>query len=359
MAKQSGELLINLAFLSALRTGLAVYATNLLPHLRSLDPLLLSSQPIEQFRCHTTPTTLTQIGGTRSHAQRLVWTQLQLPRVYRQQQGTLLFSPVPETPIFSNVRSVVMVHDLIPLHFAAWKSPLKAYFRYYVPLVLQHAQHIICNSQATAEDMVRFYGIAASRITPIPLAIDAQHFQPLTVPTQNYFLYLGRCDPYKNVSRAIAAFAQLPHGKDYEFRIVGPDDPRYLPDLKSQAEALGVAERVQFLGYRPYHELPQLLAGAIALVFPSLWEGFGFPVLEAMACGTPVITSNLSSLPEVAGDAALMVNPYQVEEIAAAMKQVLDEGVRSHLRAAGLSQVARFSWEKTGYATAEVLRQFL
>ncbi|NET33111.1 MAG: glycosyltransferase family 4 protein, partial [Cyanothece sp. SIO1E1] len=107
-------------------------------------------------------------------------------------------------------------------------------------------------------------------------------------------------------------------------------------------------------------QLPRLINQAIALLLPSLWEGFGFPVLDAMACGTPVITANLSSLPEVTGNAALLVDPYSVDEISAAMSTVAHDGqVRSHLRQAGLTRASQFSWAKTGQATVEVLQQYL
>jgi glycosyltransferase involved in cell wall biosynthesis len=156
----------------------------------------------------------------------------------------------------------------------------------------------------------------------------------------------------------INAFAALSN-KDYDLQIAGSADRRYTPVLQAQAQALGVGDRVKFLEYVPYAELPVLLNQAIALVFPSLWEGFGFPVLEAMACGTPVITSNLSSLPEVAGDAALLVDPYNEAEMTAAMQTIAtDGGARSQLRSAGLARASQFSWAKTGQATAELLRHY-
>ena len=118
--------------------------------------------------------------------------------------------------------------------------------------------------------------------------------------------------------------------------------------------------RLKFLSYVPYDQLPSLLSYAIALIFPSLWEGFGLPVLEAMACGTPVICSDVASLPEVAGDAALLINPTYVGAIASAMNQILtDAPLRLQLRTAGLKRVQQFSWEKTGQATVEILRQHL
>ncbi|MGV0103352.1 hypothetical protein NSTCB13_01946 [Nostoc sp. DSM 114160] len=127
-----------------------------------------------------------------------------------------------------------------------------------------------------------------------------------------------------------------------------------------QVAELGVTNQVKFLDYVPYSELPKIINQAIALVFPSLWEGFGLPVLEAMACGTPVITSNLSSLPEVAGDAAILVNPYNTGEITEAMQAIATNSeLRSRLSRQGITHSQQFSWEKTAKATVEVLSRYI
>ncbi|KJH70656.1 glycosyltransferase family 4 protein [Aliterella atlantica] len=353
------QLLVNLAFVSNKPTGITTYASNLIPHLEKLQPTLLSARPIEDSACYPVAPNLTPDEGSKGHFRRLRWTQFQLPQIYKQLRSHLLFSPIPEAPLFTNCRYIVTVHDLIPLRFAK-KSPLTLYSRYYVPQVLAQAQHIICNSTATAQDITRFFGVAASKITPILLAHDEQHFRWLDLPKQNYFLYIGRQDPYKNLQRTIAAFATIPNCRDYQLWLAGSFDSRYTPTLKALIDNLGITEQVKFLDYVPYSQLPVIINGAIALVFPSLWEGFGFPVLEAMACGTPVITSNISSLPEVAGNAALLVDPYNTEEISAAMQEIANsEQMRSHLRELGLTRASEFSWEKTGQATVKVLSQYL
>ncbi len=352
------RVLINLSFLTTKPTGITTYATNLFPHLQSLNLTLLTSQNIANYSCYPIPPNLNPDFGTKGHLRRLVWTQLVLPRIYCQMRSQLLFSPVPEAPLFSNCRYIVTVHDLTALRFPK-PSPLTTYQKYYIPQVLAQAEHILCNSTATAQDITHFFQISASKITPILLAHDADHFRFLNLPKHNYFLYVGRHDPYKNLHRIIAAFAALPN-RDYELWLAGPSDPRYTPLLKADLERLGITNQVKFLDYVPYSQLPSLINRAIALVFPSLWEGFGFPVLEAMACGTPVITSNLSSLPEVAGDAALLVNPYNTGEITAAMETIAaDSGLRSHLSTLGLTRANCFSWAKTGLATVKVLSRYL
>ena len=353
--------LVNLSFLIPKQTGISTYATNLFPHLHSLNPTLLTSQTIANYTCYPVPPNLTPDFGSKGHFRRLLWTQLQLPRIYQKLRSRLLFSPVPEAPLFSNCRYIVTVHDLIPLRFPElFSSQITAYYRHYIPQVLAQAQHILCNSTATAQDITDFFNIPASKITPILLAHDADHFRLLNLPKLSYFLYIGRHDPYKNLRRIIAAFAALPDCRDYELWLAGSSDPRYTPTLKADVDRLRITDQVKFLDYVPYSQLPTLINQAIALVFPSLWEGFGLPVLEAMACGTPVITSNLSSLPEVAGDAALLINPCNTGEITAAMQTIVgDSKVRSHLSTLGLTRANSFSWSKTGLATVEVLSRYL
>lgn len=361
------SLLINLAFLLAKPTGTTNYALNLLPHLPKNEATVLTSKLLHGYNCYQTPLSQTSEQGFKGHLSRLIWTQFQLPKIYGELKSQLLFSLISETPLWSQCRSVVMVHDFIPLRFPKRFSPLTPYNRYYVPQVLIQAEHIICNSQSTAEDIVRFCNISANKISPIFLAYDSNHFRPVLEEqskfrshNHQYFLYIGRHDPYKNLSRLILAFANLSSVQDYELWLAGPSDDRYTPALKKQIQELGIVNQVKFLDYVLYEDLPKIISGAIALVFPSLWEGFGLPVLEAMACGTPVITSNLSSLPEVAGDAAILIDPYKVEEITDAMQAIAnDAGLRSQFSVLGLERVRQFSWEKTGQETVEVLRRFM
>jgi glycosyltransferase involved in cell wall biosynthesis len=328
----------------------------------------LGQQHFPDFQHYAVPGNMTPHQGSRGHLRRLIWTQTQLSQIYRQQRSSLIFSPVPEAPLAyplarslaQGCRTVVMMHDLIPLRFPRWRSPLTNYFRWVVPWVLKQSLHILANSQSTAEDVQRFYGIPASKVTAIPLAYDAQAFRPQGLPKGNYFLYLGRPDPYKNLGRVIEAFAQTALSHELELWVAGGSDPRFTPGLQAQVDALGLTPRVKFLPYVPYGELPGLIEQAIALVFPSLWEGFGLPVLEAMACGTPVITSDCSALPEVAGPAALLVDPRSVGAIAEAMGAIASDGaLQAQLRSAGLARAQAFSWAQTQAQTLAVLERWL
>ncbi|GAP96408.1 glycosyl transferase, group 1 [Leptolyngbya sp. NIES-2104] len=329
-----------------------------MPGLNLLDPVLLTGQNLPEYYCYKISDQLTPDQGTKGHFNRLKWTQFNLPGIYRNLQSNLLFSPIPEAPIFTKCRYVVTLHDFIPLKFPRFTSPLTQYYKHYIPHVLNQAEHILSDSESTANDAIAFYKIPSDKITIVPLAYDHQHFKFLDLPTENYFLYVGRHDAYKNIGRSLTAFSKLPN--DYEFWIAGSPDPRFTPSLKAQAEELKIVDRVKFLSYVSYAELPELINRAIALVFPSLWEGFGLPVLEAMACGTPVITSNLSSIPEVAGDAALLIDPYDESAIADAMKSIIiDSQLRNQMRRKGLDRASQFSWQKTASHTAEILKRYL
>jgi glycosyltransferase involved in cell wall biosynthesis len=355
-------LLINLSMLMTRPTGISTYALNVVPHLAALGPTLLTAQPqrFPDFQTQPIPGDLTPEQGSLGHARRLVWTQQRLPQHYQAEGASLIFSPVPEMPLWRGCRTVVMVHDFIPLRFPRWRSPLTNYFRLVVPQVLHQAVHIICNSQSTADDVIRFGGVSAAKVTPIPLAYDAEHFKPLGLPRQNYFLYIGRHDPYKGIDRAIAAFAQLPQSlvkaNDCELWIAGGADPRFTPRLQAQVAELGLADRVKFLGYVPYGDLPKLINQALAFVFPSQWEGFGLPVLEAMACGTPVITTAAGAIPEVTGKAAIVIEQTCPERLCYAMHSFLEDPLQAQqLRDRGLAQAQKFSWLNTGEATLSSL----
>jgi glycosyltransferase involved in cell wall biosynthesis len=357
----SNSLLVNLAILFDQPTGIATYAQNLINNW-DLQATLLSPVKFPGFNHYQIAHNMTPAQGSQGHLRRLLWTQFQLPRIYQQLKADLIYSPIPEAPLYSKSRYIVMCHDLIPLRFPRRSSPLTNYFRYVVPQVLKQAEHIVCNSQATATDLVDYYGIDADKITPILLGYDRLNFYPreqTNNPETPYFLYLGRPDPYKNLAGLISAFAQIPD-QDYHLAIAGSTDPRFTPQLQQQAEELGIAHRVKWLNYLSYQELPIVISNAVALVFPTFWEGFGLPVLEAMACGTPVITSKLASLPEITANAAILINPYNTSEIAGAMMDLItDQQMRSQLSKLSLQQAQKFSWAKTGSATQAILQGYL
>lgn len=358
-------LLINLSVLSSKPTGISTYASNLAKVLgEDKETTFLSHEKLEfiqeSSQWQQVPDRLSTDFGRVGHLRRLLWVQFALPNIFKRLSSALLFSPLPEAPIYTDIRHIVTVHDLIPLRFSGKKlSPLTSYFKYYVPRVLHGAEHLLADSEATAQDLKYFYNISASKVTVVPLSYDADNFKFLNLPKQNYFVYLGRFDIHKNIERIIGAFFESDLYRDHKLYLVGSVQSPYLPGLQEYIQHLGLANSVQFLDYVTYQDLPVILNQALALLQPSLWEGFGLPVLEAMACGTPVITSNLSSLPEVAGDAAMLVDPYNINEIADVMKMIAcDSQLRYELRCNGLARVQQFSWKKTGQLTMDVLNQY-
>jgi glycosyltransferase involved in cell wall biosynthesis len=355
---QLSSLAVNFAFLSAQPSGISNYGLNLLPELKHLDPQIFSNRSLDRLKCHSVSAQMSTDCGSSGHLKRLIWTQIQLPKLCDQIGADLLFSPLPEAPLFSDCRYIVTVHDLIPLRFGDRFSRLGNYFRWIVPQILAQAQHILVNSEATATELIDFFNLPIAKITVTPLAFASEHFRWLDLAKQNYFLYLGRHDRHKNLPALIQAFAHL--RSDYQLYLAGSSDRRYTPALKELVKELNLEARVKFLDYVSYDQLPILLNQAIALVLPSWWEGFGLPALEAMACGTPVIASNLGALPEVVGEAGILVDPYNVADISAAMNQLIqDSNIRQELRTKGLQQATKFSWQQTGQQTVAALSRFL
>jgi glycosyltransferase involved in cell wall biosynthesis len=275
--------------------------------------------------------------------------------------------------LIPSMPTVVTVHDVIPLLFPEYASSLPA--RAYVRLVsasARRATSVITDSQASAHDIERLLGIRRERIHTIHLSADPR-FRPaapeeiaglrarLELPA-DFVLYLGGFDIRKRVSTLVRAFASVaPDFPDVSLVIAGrlPDtDTRFAPDPRVTVREAGLVDRVRFLGRVEEADKPALYSAAMLMVFPSAYEGFGLPPLEAMACGCPVIVSNASSLPEVAGDAALVVDTSTKDALASEMVRLLGSaGARGDLSARGLAQAARFSWAETARKTAQVYEE--
>jgi len=260
-------------------------------------------------------------------------------------------------PVSERRPYVVTIHDM-GLEVLRDAHPLakRLYTKRLVPHVARKARLIITNSEYSKWEIVRHLGISEDRIRVTPLAASAE-FTPKP-PNGNghagnpYFLYVGNLEPRKNLERLIEAFARIP-SKDHDLVLVG--NRWYHGDAAEQkARSLGLNGRVKFMGYVPRGDLPGLFSGATAFVYPSLLEGFGMPIVEAMACGAPVITSNNSSMKEVSADAAVLIDPQSVREITEALASVAeDDGLRRELSKKGLERAAEFSWERTARLTLE------
>jgi len=304
---------------------------------------------------------------------KLWFEQVSFPRACRRQGVELAHVPYFASPLFPTTPTVVTVHDLIPMLLPAYRgSILVCLYTRLVAAAARKADMVLTDSEASKQDIMHLLGIPPERVRVIYLAAD-DIYQPvldehrLTVTRrkyglpENYLLYLGGFDQRKNVPTLLKAFAQL--AKDSRaFLVVAGRLPEkgsdFFPDPRPIVQELGIGERVVFSGWVPEEDKPALYSGARALVFPSLYEGFGLPPLEALACGTPVITSNRGSLPEIVGDGSLLLEPDDVEGLVGAMEKLLnDDTLWADLREKGLAHAARFSWKKTARETLAVYRE--
>lgn len=302
-----------------------------------------------------------------------LWTHARLSWEMARHPPDVLFVPAHVLPILHPRRSVVTVHDLGYLYFPdAHRRLDRVYLDLSTRFNAHSASHVIADSEATRRDLIACYSVPEDRITVVSPGRD-EAFSPVTVPDKlaevraryglpvQYILCLGTLQPRKNLARLFEAFALLrrqdPVAKPSASNlvVVGKRGWLYQGFLR-QVERLGLEEAIVFTGYVPRADLPAILSGASVFVFPSLYEGFGFPVLEAMACGTPVVCSNAASLPEVAGEAALLVDPTDIEALARAMARVLhDEELRASLRERGFAQAKKFSWRRCATETLHIL----
>lgn len=254
-------------------------------------------------------------------------------------------------------RCVCNIHDLIPLvHPEFTPRALKTrFFWVYKTLMNQIARHtnrVLTGSDSARQDIIRELKMPSERITVIPDGVGEQFIptdkKPSDATGVKIILYVGRSDPYKNLTGLVAAFARMLERTQIHvrLRIVGSPDPRY-PEAMALAEQLGINDKVEWSGYIDDAELLSAYQDADVLALLSRYEGFGLPVLEAMACGTPVVCSRVTSLPEVVGDAASLVDPDNLDECAEALQRILeDEDYARRLRQAGLARARQFSWPR-------------
>jgi alpha-1,3-rhamnosyl/mannosyltransferase len=278
-------------------------------------------------------------------------------------------SPYYLMPYGVRMPTVLTFYDIIPLHYPEYVSRrARAFFRLTLGMALRAATRVVAISEAARRDLLAAFALAPEKVITTPLAADP-HFQPQPAEAidrvrahfalpPSFLLYVGINKPHKNLVAMIEAFAQVREEvPDAMLILAGPWDDRY-PEAQEAAARLALGDAVRFLGTVAEEMLPALYGAATGFVFPSRYEGFGLPVLEAMACGTPVACSNVSSLPEVAGDGALTFDPGQPAEITQAMRRLLqDAPLRESLRARGLAQAGRFNWQRTAAATLAVYRQ--
>lgn len=299
------------------------------------------------------------------------WNLFRVPRVLS--RFDLVFSPGLYGPVHipGGVASVMVVHDLTRYlfpHFFAFNAMQKVLDLLAYPAMLKRYDHLLAVSQATKEDLISRFHLPEAKITVVHHGAEAS-FRPLDAKeaavklakaygiSKPFLLFLGTLEPRKNIPTLLQAFADLTERIDEDLILVGQKGWKWEPIFREMGRP-ELKERVHWLGYVPDEERVYFYNAARVLVYPSWYEGFGMPVLEAMQCGCPVITSQVSALPEVAGPAALYIDPGRVETLKEAVLRVLREpGLAEKMKEQGLKQAEKFSWRRSAEITLRVFDQ--
>jgi glycosyltransferase involved in cell wall biosynthesis len=302
--------------------------------------------------------------NARNRVQWVLGEQMLLPVMAARAGVQLMHSMASTAPLWGRFRRVVTVHDLIYARFPDAHAGVRDKgMRVLVPSAVRRSDRVIADSQSTREDLVGLLGVKPERVDVVPLGLGTvRREQPLAggdvrarlaLGERGVVLSLSAKRPHKNLLALIGALARLP-AEDRPMLVIPGYPTAHELELREHASALGIAEDIRFVAWVSNAELEGLWSIARAFVFPSLYEGFGLPVLEAMARGVPVACSNASSLPEVAGDAALLFDPRDEAAIAEALQRLLsDPALAETLRARGLARARQFSWERTARLTLD------
>lgn len=332
------EIVINGLSEGGRATGVARYASEIIRCLGSAAHVIAPARPVSLLPA-------------------LYWEQVVLPR---QLTGDmLLWSPGNSGPLKVQQQAVT-IHDLSVFDHPEWvPAALRLWRRFLVPRLLQRARVIFTVSEFTRRSIVRRFSVPDDRVILAPPGVNLQQFRPCDASAvvakyelaDRYVLALASRETRKNLERLLRAWSVRREFKELDLVIVGAG-----PDTSPNRQSLDNWRRIRFLGSVPDEDLPPLYAGALFFVLPSLFEAFGLSVLEAMACGAPVIASRAGGLPEATGDAALFIDPTSVEGMAEVMRRlVLDPNLRSELRWKGLQRARQFSWERTAQQIMDVL----
>lgn len=351
------------------------YFRQLIWHLAEIDceneyTLLLHPQNADLFRVDRPNfrTVVVPMPGRQAH----YWEQALLPFTLRRLDLDLVHFVGFPAVLAQRKPTIVTMHDLTYKTRSETRGDWLSRFHwsFFGDRGARRADHVITVSEHTRHDLEAWLHIPPERIT-VTYEAPASIFRPVETEIVRaitrgkygiegrYILFVGTLEPVKNLARLIDAFAiaRERSGIEPSLVVAGQKGWRFA-DIFARVERLGLQDQVVFTGYVPDSDLPALYSGADVFVMPSLYEGFGLPVLEAFACGAPVITSNVSSLPEVAGDAAILVDPLNVEALAEALEHVCtDDYLRQNLRLAGLARAAQFSWKRCAEETRAVYRQ--
>jgi glycosyltransferase involved in cell wall biosynthesis len=347
--------------------GVGTYVRNVVRRLARIDPetaYFLFCQPADEATLRDLAENFVPV--VDDSAGYSLREHISIPRKLRQLKADLLHSPHYVVPLLCPTPSVVTIHDCIHLLFPQYLASRFSwrYAHFMMGSAIKRSALVFTVSEASRRDILHFYPWAdPDRVHVVPNALDAylledpgeEEMERVRERYQirgRFILYAGNIKPHKNLERLISAFGLLKRQgsghEDVKLMIVGSAEENKYAALRRVVEVTGVRSDVRFFGFVPDRTLAALYRLASVFAFPSLYEGFGLPPLEAMACGTPVVTSRISSLPEVVGDAAVLVDPYRHEDIASGLARALDDApLRAELVARGRERVKAFSWERS------------
>jgi glycosyltransferase involved in cell wall biosynthesis len=353
------------------RTGVGYYTEHLLHHLvqedADRDVVVVSNRPVDTTR----PLPLhVRVDAPSSRIPRMVWMQTLAPRALRRLGPDIAHFTNGMVPLASPVPTVVTIHDMSLTMYPRYHPPRRVILnRPLVDLAARRADCIITVSQSAKRDITRVYGLPADRVHVVHEAaapsfkrvedaatlarVRARHGLP-----ERFILYVGTIEPRKNLPKLIEGFAERHLTGDLPHRLVCVGPYGWLSrDIEALLDRLRIKQAVQFAGYVPFDELPALYTMAEMFVFPSLYEGFGLPVIEAMACGVPVVTGNVTALNEVAGGAVERVEDLDAESLGWVMTKLSrDADRRAELRHLGLERSQEFSWQRAARETIDVYK---
>lgn len=352
---------INAWFWNSPTTGSGQYTRCLVEHLTTVAPGL-------DIRL-----IMPRAGGPARNLYKVWFEQVVFPRACLAHRADVAHVPYWAPPMAPLVPTLVTIHDLIPLLLRPYRGgPAVRLYTALVSTTAQNAVRVLTDSHASQRDIVTHLAVPAERVHVIPLAVDARYTAAPApedadvrarygLPEQ-YTLYLGGFDVRKNVAAALAAYRWVGPALDGDCPLVIAGrlpgrDTRFTPDPRRLAREWGVESFVHYTGYVAEEDKPALYRGATAFVFPSRYEGFGLPLLEAMACGTPVVGSDVASVPEVVADAGVLLSPDDAEGMAGALIQLATDGrFRAEMGRRAIAQAGRFSWERTARGTLAAYR---
>lgn len=363
----SEKIYVNATILHERPEGLGVYAKSIINNLKTKEDIKVFA-PIDIDGVEVIKTTkyVKPSYKKKGGLVRLLYTQFIMP--FKVPKDSIIYHPFQYLCLFSRKKQIITIHDFIPLYYKEVAKHQYKYYKYFMPMLLKKAHKIICISENTKKDLLKFYNIDENKVRVIYNGYNKEIFNMDNIKEETlskykidypYIIMVGASYAHKNLHRAIEAFSEIEEKRGTKLIIIGKDSP-YIKRLKELSKSLGVEEHVIFLGYVPNEDLNALYNKSIASLYPTLYEGFGLPLLESWACNTLALCSNNSSLGELQKGGAITFNPEKVEEIREAIEKAIDPKNAleiEKIKNIGRENLKKFSWEKTAEKVYNIIKE--